>query len=46
MRDTSEEVSKKSKTTFFDGLLHTEMQVLDDQLELIKTSCVRTQDVV
>ena len=34
------------EATFSYGLLHTNEKVLDDQLELIYNSSVRTQDVV
>ena len=46
MRDTAGDLRTKSRTIFTDGPLHTDEQVLDDQLELIYNSFVRTQDVV
>ena len=46
MRDAAGEVRTNSQTTFSNGPLHTDEQVLDDQLELIYNSSVRTQNVV
>ena len=46
MRDTAGEVRTISQATFSYGPFHTDEQVLDDQLEFINNSLVRTQDVV
>ena len=46
MRDTTGEVERNSKATISYGLLHTDVQVLDDQHELIYNSSIRTQDIV
>ena len=46
MWDTAEEVKVKLLATFFSGFLHSDVQVLDDQLELIHNSSVRTQGVI
>ena len=46
MCDTAGEVNTNSKVTFSYGPLHTDEQVLDDQIELIYNNSVRTQDVV
>ena len=45
MRDTAEEIRTSSKEIFSYGPLHTNMQMMDDHLELINNSSVRTQDV-
>ena len=46
MRDTVGEVRMNSYLTFSKGPLHTEEQVLDDQLEFIYYSSIQTQNVV
>ena len=46
MRDTVVEVRTNSLMTLSYGPFHMDVQVLDDQLELILNSSVRTQDVV
>ena len=46
MRDITGEVKMNSEPTFSYGPLYTNVQVLDDQLELIYNSSVHTQDVV
>ena len=46
MWDTAEEVRTNSSAVFASEFIHTDEQVLDNQLELIYNSSVRTQDVV
>ena len=46
MRDIVGEVRMNSLATFSYDPLHTDVQVLDDQLELIYNSSVRTLDIV
>ena len=46
MLDTAGEVRLNSEVTCSSGPLHTDEQVLDDFLELIYSSSVRTQDLV
>ena len=46
MRDTTEVRRKNSLVTFSYGSLHTDVQVLDNKLEIIQKSSVRSQDVV
>ena len=46
MPDTAEEIKTNSNVTFFSGTFHTDEQVLDNQLELIDSSSVLTQDVI
>ena len=46
MQDIAGEVRTNSLATFSSEPLHTDLQVLDDQLEPIYKSSVRTQDVV
>ena len=46
MRKTARDIRTNSETTFSNRPLDTDMQVLDDQLELIYNSPVRTQEVV
>ena len=46
MRNTADEVSLSSLAAFSYGPLHTDEKVLDDQLEPIYNSSVRTQDEV
>ena len=46
MGDTAGEVKMNSYAKFSDRPLHTDMQVLDDQQELIYDSSVQTQDIV
>ena len=46
MRNTAGEVRTNSWVTFSYGPLHMDEQVLDNKLELINNSSVRTQDVV
>ena len=45
MLGTAGEVSSNTSVTFSFGLLHSDKQELDDQLELIYSSSVRAQDV-
>ena len=44
--NTTKKVKTSSKVTFLYGPLHTDEQVLDDQLKNNYNSYVRTQDVV
>ena len=46
MQDTAEEVRTNSLATFAYGTLHTYVHLLDDQIEPIYISSVKTQDVV
>ena len=46
MREPVEEVWTNFLAKFCYGSNHTDVQMLDDQLELISNSSVRTQDVV
>ena len=46
MQDTAGEIRTNAWATFSDEPLHTDVQVLADQLELIYDSSVRRQDVV
>ena len=46
MRDTAGDVRTNTYVAFSYEPLHTDLKVLDDQLELIYKSSVQTQDVV
>ena len=46
MRDTAGEVRTNSYAMFSYGPLHTDEQVLEDQLDIIYKSSVQTQDEV
>ena len=45
LQDTTREVRRNSWVMFSSGPLHMDEQVLNDQLELIHSSSVQTQDV-